>query len=155
MAKLPHLSNMENCCYFITTTTENRSQLFGLEQNAAILWNTIRTQRDRRRFHLLGFVIMPDHLHLLILPTGQTEVPFIMQEIKKSSARLINMAGSRTGRLWMDEYYDYVIRNEKDLMEKLRSVHNNPVKKGLAENEEDYPFSSANPIYNEFLFREF
>ncbi len=66
-----------------------------------------------------------------------------------------NRTNSRTGRLWMDEYYDYVIRSKRDLVEKLRYVHNNPVKKGLVENEEDYPFSSANPIYNEFLFREF
>ena len=78
-----------------------------------------------------------------------------MQEIKKGSARLINKSNSRQGKLWMDEYYDYVIRNEEDLRRKVQYIHHNPVKKGLVEEEESYPFSSANPKYKELLFEEY
>jgi putative transposase len=89
MAKLPHFY-LENQAYFITTTTEGRKRVFAKEENALILWNVINNQRKRERFHLLGFVIMPDHLHLVIIPRGGTRISFITQEIKKGSARLIN-----------------------------------------------------------------
>ena len=122
--------------------------------NALILWSTINNQRQRDRFYLLGFVIMPDHLHLLIIPRGENKISFIMQEIKKGSARLINKSKRGKGKVWMDEYYDYVIRSKKGLAEKMRYMHHNPVKKGLVENEEGHPFSSANPEYERFLFKE-
>ena len=98
-------------------------------------------------------MIMPDHLHLVIIPRGGIRASFIMQELKKGSARLINRSMGRKGKLWMDEYYDYVVRNEADLVEKIRYIHYNPVKEGLVENEEEYSFSSANPKYEQFLFR--
>ena len=97
---------------------------------------------------------MPDHLHLVIMPRGENTVSFIMQEMKKSSARLVNKAEGRSGKLWLDEYYEHGIRNPEELMQKLRYMHENPVKKGLVESEEGYAFSSANPEYEEFLFRE-
>ena len=153
MAKLPHFC-LENQSYFITTTTEGRKPVFTNAEDALILWNVINNQRERGRFHLLGFVIMPDHLHLLIIPREVINISFIMQEIKKGSARLINESKGRRGKLWMSEYYDHVIRNENDLMEKVRYIHYNPVKRGLVQNEEGYPFSSANPKYEGFLFKE-
>jgi len=152
MAKLPHFY-LENQVYFITTTTEGRKPVFAKEEDALILWNVINNQRERERVHLLGFVIMPDHLHLVIIPRGGTRISFIMQEIKKGSARLINRLRGRWGKLWRDEYYDYIIRDEEDLREKLRYVHHNSVKKGLVEDEQRYPFSSANPKYERFLFK--
>ena len=153
MAKLPHFY-LENHGYFITSTTEDRNPVFANEGNALVLWNVINNQRKRERFHLLGFVIMPDHLHIIIIPRGENRVSFIMQEIKKGSARLINRSNGRKGKLWMNEYYDYIIRGESDLMEKMGYIHYNPVKKGLVDNEEEYPFSSANPKYEQFLFNE-
>ena len=152
MAKLSHFY-LENQAYFITTTTQGRESVFASEENALILWNIINNQRERERFYLLGFVIMPDHLHLVIIPKGETKISFIMQEIKKGSSRLINRSKGRRGKLWLDEYYDYVIRNENDLMEKMRYIHYNPIKRGLVDDEEEYPFSSANPKYERFLFK--
>jgi REP element-mobilizing transposase RayT len=51
----------------------------------------------------------------------------------------------------MDEYYDYVIRDEKDLIKHLNYIHNNPVKRGLVENPEKYFWSSANSIFENDL----
>ncbi|MBL7120084.1 MAG: transposase [Dehalococcoidia bacterium] len=153
MAKLAHFG-AEDQCYFITTTTQGRKPVFVKQGNALILWSTINNQRQRDRFYLLGFVIMPDHLHLLIIPRGENKISFIMQEIKKGSARLINKSRKRMGKVWMDEYYDHVVRSKKGLAEKMRYMHHNPVKKGLVENEEEHPFSSANPEYERFLFKE-
>ncbi len=153
MAKLQHYFQ-ENGCYFVTTTTCGRSPVFTNSEYSLILWNLINYQREREALYLLGFVIMPDHLHLLIIPRGDIKLPWIIREIKKGSARLINKAQDREGKLWMDQYYDYMVRDEKDLLEKMNYIHNNPVKRGLVQDAEKYRFSSANPVYEPILFKE-
>ncbi len=116
-------------------------------QNATILLNVALNQRRRGRFYLLGFVIMPEHFHLLLVPRDGSELPFIMQEIKKGSARLINRLNGRRGKVWMDEYYESVMRSEEDLRKRLEYMASNPVKRGLVEESSKYAFSSVNGTY--------
>jgi hypothetical protein len=54
-------------------------------------------------------------------------------------------------KVWMDEYYDYVIRNEKDMIRHLQYIHNNPVKRGLVDTTEKYIWSSANSVFENDL----
>jgi len=190
MAKLIHFIE-ENSCYFLTSTTYERKPLFRMDKYAQILCNIIYNLRRRGRMFLLGFVIMRDHFHVLVVPRDGVKVSWIMQEIKKGSARLINQerfsraqgrarlpdekevskdkgtlgrpgprgdTGSRylgssvtPKKIWMDEYYDYVIREEKDLVKHLDYIHNNPVKRGLVEKAEDYLWSSANSKFENDL----
>jgi len=55
----------------------------------------------------------------------------------------------------MDEYFDYVIRSEEDLIKHLKYIHNNPVKRGLVETPEKYTWSSANPNFENDLEKVF
>lgn len=87
---------------------------------------------------------MPEHFHLLIVPRNGVKLSWLMQEIKKGSARLINKLNNSQGKMWLDEYYDYVIRDENDLVKHLNYIDTNPVKRGLVETPEEYPWSSAN-----------
>lgn len=153
MLKLRHYFE-ENGCYFVTTTTEGRERVFANQDHAFILWNVINNVRARQGFRLLAFVIMPEHLHLLLMPGPNGPPSLTMREIKKGSARLINKRQGREGKVWMNEYYEYTIRDEKDLLEKVNYIHNNPVKRGLVQEPENYPFRSANPSFEPFLFRE-
>ena len=310
MSKLPHFL-IENSCYFLTSTTYNRKPIFHNDHYAQILCNIIYNLRKRKKISLMGFVIMPEHFHLLIIPAKGIEIPWIMQEIKKGSARLINMerfgrargrarlpfnpcesvssqnsktsstrnsvssstptldsessptlirssgssqtplrysgssptslrysgssptpkkqlsgsgtsptpvcfttlgnnptrysglssttnrdsrasqtllrysgssstpkkqlSGSGTSptpvpnrdsgssstprkvpsltsrKVWMDEYFDYVIRSEEDLIKHVKYIHNNPIKRGLVETPEKYTWSSANPNFENDL----
>jgi putative transposase len=192
MAKLAHFTE-ENSCYFLTSTTYERKPLFRMGKYGQILCNIIYNLRNREKMSLLGFVIMPEHLHLLVVPIHGIKISWIMQEIKKGSARLINrerfcraqgrarlpnetpflkdqgtlgrprprvnLASECSGssltpkKVWMDEYYDYVIRNEKDLMMHLSYIHENPVKRGLVESSDKYMWSSANPAFENDLER--
>lgn len=152
MAKLPHIL-LDGYCYFVTTTTQERRPLFKNQENACILSQLLYNQRKRGRFYLLEFVIMPEHLHLMIAPRDKTKVSFIMQEIKKGSARLINQKNRRRGKIWMDEYFETAIRNEKDFWQRIDYMKNNPVKRGLVEKTEDYPFGSANKSFETDLAR--
>ncbi len=95
----------------------------------------------------MGFTIMPEHFHLIIIPKGNIVLSWVMQEIKKGSGRLINIRGNTKGKIWMDEFYDYVIRDENDLIKHLNYIYNNAVKRRFAEVPSEYPWSSANPKF--------
>jgi REP element-mobilizing transposase RayT len=111
---------------------------------------------------LWGYVIMPDHSHLVIQPRPESTdlaswcdytqfypVEGILGSIKKHTAREINKLRRRTGNpLWQDESYDRTVRNEKDLENLIDYIHGNPVRWKLVERPEDYPWSSAGTIYS-------
>ncbi len=150
MPKLTHFQ-AENTCYFVTTTTQGRQAVFIDQANCQLLCNLVYNLRAKGRLLVVGFAIMPEHFHLLVIPRGETTLSWIMQELKKSSARLINRRSRVVGKLWLDEYYERAIRNEAQLLAALRYVHRNPVAAGLARREEEYPYSSANPRFENDL----
>ena len=79
---------------------------------------------------------MDDHVHIVINPTDTLSK--IMHSIKSFTAHEINKALNRTGKVWQDENYDRVLRNEEEFLEKLNYIANNPIKSNLAERHEDY-----------------
>ena len=70
--------------YFITTVTANRRRLFQIEQNAYLFIEVLQEQRIKKRLQLHAFVIMPDHIHLLLTPTREISLEKVMQFIKGS-----------------------------------------------------------------------
>ncbi len=71
--------------YFITTVTANRRRLFQVEQNANLFINVLQEQRSKNRIQLHAFVVMPDHVHLLLTPAPDVSVEKTMQYIKETS----------------------------------------------------------------------
>jgi len=111
---------------------------------------------------LLGYVIMPDHIHLLIWPIGKSTPADIMRDYKEfTSKRIIRQAevekieswlvafrqaGTNTGRsenkVWQDSYWDTNVYSELFLKQKLNYIHNNPVRAGLVSSPDESPYSS-------------
>ncbi len=124
--------------YFITTATHNRRRLFQVERNAALLLETIDHYRTSYLLH--AYVVMPDHLHLLITPTDIT-LERTMQLIKGGfSHRFASKIP-----VWQRGFTDHRIRDDADYNIRRTYLHQNPVTARLCENAESYPFSSANP----------
>jgi putative transposase len=124
--------------YFITTGTYNRRRLFQIERNAELLLETI--DRYRANYLLHAYVIMPDHLHMLITPTDIT-LERTMQLIKGGfSHRLASKLP-----VWQRGFTDHRVRDESDYNIRRNYLHRNPVEARLCESPETYPFSSANP----------
>lgn len=86
--------NDYNYIHFLTTKTYNNIKLFNNENNCLILINIFINLREKFKFKLLGYCIMPDHLHCLILNkiNSRYNISFIMMMIKGTSARAINLA---------------------------------------------------------------
>jgi REP element-mobilizing transposase RayT len=98
-----------------------------------------------KRYDLVLAVVMPDHVHLLTHPSQKSpgawyDLAEILKGIKGVSARRINQLLKTTGRVWQQESYDRIIRDDQELEEKLRYVWENPLKAGLTDNPETYEF---------------
>jgi REP element-mobilizing transposase RayT len=95
------------------------------------------------RIHLYAAVIMPDHVHLLFLPSrDENDQPFamvdILQCLKSTTAHRINRLLRTSGPVWEEESFDHVLRSDESLREKCEYIRQNPVKAGLVARPEDY-----------------
>jgi putative transposase len=124
--------------YFITTATFNRRRLFQVEANAALLLETI--DHYRKNYLLHAYVIMPDHIHLLITPTTIT-LERSMQLIKGGFSHRLKS----NFPVWQRGFTDHRIRNSEDYTVRRNYLHQNPIRARLSESPDEYPFSSANP----------
>jgi REP element-mobilizing transposase RayT len=107
------------------------------------LAETIREgERQQRFYESEAWVIMPNHVHLLILP--QVALPKITHWIKGRTAREANRLLGRAGApFWQHESYDHWVRSPKELHRIAAYVEENPVSARLAATPEDWPWSSA------------
>ncbi|RMD66568.1 transposase [Candidatus Parcubacteria bacterium] len=103
---------------------------------------------DSKKYELLAYCIMPNHVHLVITPLPVDEskeqyhpLPDIIKSLKGFTARRANAILGRRGTFWQEEYYDHVVRNQEALERILQYVLYNPVKAGLVEKPEDWPWS--------------
>lgn len=140
MAKLQRFGE-ENTCYHVVTTTRDRDPLFRDPANADLVVAAL--QHLRRRCYLLAFVVMPDHVHALIVPRDDHTISQIMKSLKGYTSRALNARNGRRGALWQQSFYDRIIRSDKQLWDTIEYIHNNPVAGGLVETPEAYDFSSA------------
>jgi len=92
---------------------------------------------------LHAFVVMPEHVHLLVTPEALTGSK-ALENLKKRTAAKINRAAGRSGRFWLaGGGYDRNIETASEYKEKLNYIHNNPVARGLVESALGWPHSSA------------
>ncbi len=111
-------------------------------QIASIVEETL-LKFDGKRYRLLAWVIMPNHVHAIIDCQEGYPLHKIVHSWKSYTANEANKLLNRKGRFWQPDYFDRYVRNENDLESKIHYVHLNPVNAGLVENPEDWPFSSA------------
>lgn len=110
-----------------------------------------------KRYTLVGFCIMPNHVHLVIDLDGYTTELYakrpsyalsrIMESLKRHSARQSNIVLQRTGHFWQKESYDHVVRDGNELNNIIRYVIDNPVKAGLVSSSDQWRWTYFNENY--------
>ena len=98
---------------------------------------------DGKRYKLLNWCIMPNHVHVLIEKFEGVTLSGILHSWRSFTSHKANEILGRTGDFWMKDYFDRFIRDESHLNATIRYIENNPVKAGLANEPEDWPWSSA------------
>ena len=86
---------------------------------------------DDERYRLLAWCIMPNHVHIIVQPTGEHQLYEIVRSWKTFTAREANKILSKTGSFWQREYFDHLIRNQERLENTVEYVWNNPTAAGL------------------------
>jgi REP element-mobilizing transposase RayT len=100
-------------------------------------------EADGTLCQLKGWVIMPNHSHILLRPNEGVSLSKIMQKVKGVSALEANRLLGRTGSFWMRDYFDRYIRDAEHFSKALRYIEQNPVKAGLCTDAGDWKFGSA------------
>jgi REP element-mobilizing transposase RayT len=109
---------------------------------AELVVSCLRDGEQRfHRYQLHSFVVMPNHVHLLVTP-GVVSAKWL-GPLKGFTAYQANRILARTGAFWQEESYDHVVRSESGLERVRQYIENNPIKAGLVTKTEDYRWSSA------------
>jgi len=114
---------------------------------ASVVVEAIRYRERERHYQLHSYVVMANHVHLLVTPLA--DVSKLMQSLKRFTAREGNRILGLTGHpFWQDESYDRLVRDETEFQRIQNYIEMNPVKCGLAAAPEEFLWSSARPIDN-------
>jgi REP element-mobilizing transposase RayT len=113
------------------------------EPEFACLARVIHERREEHGFLVTAWVLLPDHWHAILFPRHPLTISEVMESIKVSSTRRINHGRGARGLLWQPRFFDRAVRTVNEYHEKVRYIHENPVKAGLASRPEDWAWSSV------------
>jgi putative transposase len=142
------------CLHFITFSCYRRAPLLGTAEAHRVFEQTLERVRQWYGFYVTGYVLMPEHVHLLISEPERGKLSVAIQMLKQNVARQLNekprpvaktatRAGhARENPFWLARYYDFNVTSEEKVIEKLRYIHRNPVMRGLVGSPEDWESSS-------------
>jgi len=130
--------------YFVTTKCWQGRRVFQVPEIAEILVRTIVNHREREAFLLHEFVVMPNHLHILLTPSDATSLEKVVQLIKGGSSHAIHKQREQRMEIWQEGFYDWTIRDADDWHSKAGYIRMNPVRAMLVTKPEEWPYSSAN-----------
>jgi putative transposase len=125
--------------HFITFSCYRRQPLLGNASAKGLFQQALEQMRRQHGFWVTGYVVMPEHVHLLVGEPKRATLARALQALKQSVARRL-IAGHP--HFWQARYYDFNVCTQNKRIEKLRYVHRNPVKRGLVEKPEDWEWSS-------------
>jgi putative transposase len=142
--------------HFITFTCYRRLPLLRSVRARNAFVSILGEVRDRYGFLLVGYVVMPEHIHLLMSEPTTGTLSTVMQVLKQRVSRRLRRNKRRTTaqltlpfasenglpRFWQRRFYDFNIWSLKKRVEKLHYMHMNPLKRKLVAHPEDWPWSS-------------
>ena len=154
--------HIDGSAYYITNVIYGRLPIFIRSSFIIPLIDSLNFYRYQHQFRLIGYVFMPDHIHLILWPEKESFVGNFMRDFKRfTSGRICRQAsleskndwveafekvGKQTSRaeykVWQDSFWEEVVFTEKFLYQKLDYIHMNPVRAGLVDEPQKYPYSS-------------
>jgi putative transposase len=126
--------------YFITSSCAGKISVFRDSLLASILIEETKHQEDKGDCNSLAFVAMPDHFHWLMQLAGKRTLQEIVGSLKGRSARRINLVRGISARVWQPGFHDHALRVEEDIENVANYLLLNPVRAGLVERFEEYPY---------------
>ncbi len=124
--KLPHW-RQDQVTYFVTWRLAREQR--ELDSNERDLVTAAIRKFDGRRDELAAYVVMDDHVHVLLAPLAPHELHGILHSWKSFTARQMQHEHKRFGRVWQDEYFDRIMRDDQEFAQKAEYIVGNPRKR--------------------------
>jgi putative transposase len=117
--------------YALTTATYQRRALFVRTVNAELLVRALFRYRDQGRYELHGFVVMPEHLHVVLTPSLNQTIERSAQCIKGGFSHEVR--AQFAGEVWQPGFHEHRVRDKQDFERQLGYIAANPTKRGLVD----------------------
>ena len=131
--------------HFVTFSCHNRKPYLNTPASRDIFVDSLELTRKRYQVEILGYVIMPEHVHLLISEPPDDPLSKALQSLKLSVSKRLTQRP-----FWQTRYHDFNVFTHNKRVEKLKYMHRNPVTRGLVLNPEDWRWST----YRHYLLDE-
>jgi putative transposase len=136
--------------HFITASCYQRKPVLATPERRDLFLTVLDLMRRRYRFVVLGYVVMPEHFHLLVSEPRRDTLSKVIQAVKLGFVRRFLTPGEalrpegqcNPQKIWQARFYDFNVWTEAKRIEKLRYIHRNPVKRGLVSSPEQWRWSS-------------
>jgi putative transposase len=128
--------------FFVTSSTASGKALFQTDSMAGLFVDVLRGYVRDGKFRVREFVVMPNHVHLLITVNREMSIEKAMQLIKGSFSFRAKQELGFLGEIWQRGFSDVQIKDEESFAVHRLYIYNNPVKAGLVNAAEEYPHSS-------------
>ena len=140
MSRLRRIAQQDRFFFVTTNLARGVATLSSVERT--LILETLDAERLRTRFLIYAYVVLPDHLHLLLDP-GQAGLTNVLRNFKSKTALAIAAGRKTSGPFWQPRFFDFVCRRVSDFGKKLDYIHQNPVCAKLVATPEDWHWSSA------------
>lgn len=125
-----------------TACTRNRASFFSTALHVDQAARVLIDEAARWKCDIVVYLFMPDHVHILL--KGATEVSDsyrVMRMFKQKTGFLFSQSGF--GIVWQKDFYDHILRTDEDMVNHFRYILENPVRKGLTERWQEYPYKGS------------
>jgi putative transposase len=137
--------------HFVTFSCYRRQPFFSASAFFDEFERTLEDMRQRFQMCVYGYVVMPEHVHLLVNEPPEASLAEAIHYLKLSFAKRVrSLRPEANGSFWQKRYYDRNVRSYREFTLKLRYLHRNPVQRGLVQKAEDWRWSS----FRHYAFRE-
>jgi putative transposase len=159
MTRLRHFDDLATA-RFVTFSCYQGHPVLADDTAARLLVTELAAMREKHRVQILGYVLMPEHVHLVLYPPeglrlgvaiGQMKAKASISILKNWAGKglaaprqlVVSSDGVRKHRIWQKRCYDHNCRSLDTVREKIEYCHKNPVRRGLVSLPEDWPWSSS------------
>ena len=125
--------------HLITFSCDRRLPYLAVPQSRDTFEQVLEHVRVKHSFKIFAYVVMPEHVHLLLSEPPETTLATVLKVLKQETSKRL-----KEGRdhFWMSRYHDFNVFTPDRVKQKIDYIHYNPLKRGLVEKPEDWPWSS-------------
>jgi len=142
---------LDGVTYHVTSKVNRGEYIFQNEENKWLFMEIVRMAKKRFKFILKHFVIMDNHIHLMICPLANENLSRIMQWILSVFAIYYNHINNISGVLWHGRFFSKIIKTSQQIIDTFKYISDNPVKAGLTGIAKNYAFSGLYFIHKKIF----